>query len=117
MLGIFLHFFASFANVFCNSFCLFTFCGNSITNSNFFSKETFHIRLSAKLSNQCTSAKTDRSVLKIFVNGENVPRFLGKVSIFNNFYSQQCDTLSNINTYISQRKSISTTSTMSKPYN
>ena len=38
-----------------------------------FSKETFYLRLSAKLSYQSASAQTYWSILKIFVNGNKVP--------------------------------------------
>ena len=73
---------------------------NDLTESIRPSIEKFHLRLSAKLSDPSTSAKTC-SILKTFVNGKNVPlipslladgefvtNILEKANNFNDFFSQ-----------------------------
>ena len=72
------------------------------------SKEKLQIHLSAKSSNPSTSAKTCWSIHKTFVNGKKVPlippllvnrkfvpNFLEKANIFNDFFSQECEPISN----------------------
>ena len=54
------------------------------------SKEKIHLCLSAKLSDLSTSAKTYWSILKTFLMVK-----LEKSNIFNDFFSQQCQPISN----------------------
>ena len=72
------------------------------------SKEKFYLCLSAKLFDPSISAKTYWSILKTFVNGKQVPlissllvngkfvtNFLEKANIFNDFFSQKCQSIPN----------------------
>ena len=70
-------------------------------------KTEYHSKLSAKLVNPSTTAKTCWSILKTFANGEKVPvipplliniefisDFKTKANYFNIFFNQQCTTIS-----------------------
>ena len=70
-------------------------------------KKNFHLRLSAKLSNLSTLAKTYWSIFQVCINGKNDPliyqllveklvtNVLEETNIFNDAISQQCQPISN----------------------
>ena len=75
------------------------------------SKNKYYKRLGDKLNNPNTSCKTDWSIIRTFVNGEKTPiifpllvndklvlNFVEKANIFNDFFSSQCQRMSNDST-------------------
>ena len=72
------------------------------------SKERYYLRISKKLMDPMTSAKTYRSVLKSLLNKKNVPSipplfhqnkyvtdFKKKAELFNCFFAKQCSIINN----------------------
>ena len=75
---------------------------NAITNS----KSACHRRISSKLNDPNSAPKADRSILKSFVNNKKIPlippilvndqlvtQFLEKANLYNEFVTQQCNTI------------------------
>ena len=77
---------------------------NAITNS----KLAYYRRIVSKLNDPNSAPKTYWSILKSFVNGKEIPlippilvkdqfvtNFLEKANLFNEFFTQQCNTIEN----------------------
>ena len=75
---------------------------NAITNS----KSACHRRIASKLNDPNSALKADRSILKSFVNNKKIPlippilvndqlvtQFLEKANLYNEFVTQQCNTI------------------------
>ena len=75
---------------------------NAITNS----KSACHRRIASKLNDPNSAPKADRSILKSFVNNKKIPlipqilvndqlvtQFLEKANLYNEFVTQQCNTI------------------------
>ena len=75
---------------------------NAITNS----KSACHRRIPSKLNDPNSAPKADRSILKSFVNNKKIPlippilvndqlvtQFLEKANLYNEFVTQQCNTI------------------------
>ena len=107
--------------------------GSDLVQSISSSKEKFHLQLSAKLSDPSTSAKTYWSIPRTFVNGKKIPlippllvkrrfanNFFKKANIFNDFFSEQCQPISNdrilllIPSYYTDNRGVTLTSTVTK---
>ena len=80
---------------------------NAITNS----KLAYYRRTASKLNDHNSAPKTYWSILKSFVNGKKIPlippilvkdqfvtNFLEKANLFNEFFTQQCNTIENDST-------------------
>ena len=80
---------------------------NAITNS----KLAYNRRIASKLNDPNSAPKTYWSILKSFVNGKKIPlippilvkdqlvtNFLEKANLFNEFFTQQCNTIENDST-------------------
>ena len=80
---------------------------NAITNS----KLAFYRRIASKLNDPNSAPKTYWSILKSFFNGKKIPlippilvkdqlvtNFLEKANLFNEFFTQQCNTIENDST-------------------
>ena len=80
---------------------------NAITNS----KLAYYRRIASKLNDPNSAPKTYWSILKLFVNGKKIPlippilvkdqlvtNFLEKANLFNEFFTQQCNTIENDST-------------------
>ena len=72
------------------------------------SKQTYYSKLASKLANPATNSKTNRSVLKTFLNNEKIPfipplfhenkfitNFKEKAELFNTYFANQCTLLHN----------------------
>ena len=81
---------------------------NAITNS----KSACHRRIASKLNDPNSAPKADRSILKSFVNNKKIPlippilvndqlvtQFLEKAVLYNEFVTQQCNTIESDNTH------------------
>ena len=80
---------------------------NAITNS----KLAYYRRIASKLNDPNSAPKTYWSILKSFTNGKKIPLippilvkdqlvtdFLEKANLFNEFFTQQCNTIENDST-------------------
>ena len=80
---------------------------NAIKNS----KLAYYTRIASKLNDPNSAPKTYCSILKSFVNGKKIPlipptlvkdqlvtNFLEKANLFNEFFTQQCNTIENDST-------------------
>ena len=80
---------------------------NAITNSQF----AYYRRIASKFNDPNSAPKTYWSILKSFVNGKKIPlipptlvkdqlvtNFLEKANLFNEFFTQQCNTIENDST-------------------
>ena len=80
---------------------------NAITNS----KLAYYRRIASKLNDPNSAPKTYWSILKLFVNGKKIPlipailfndqlvtNFSEKTNLFNEFFTQQCNTIENDST-------------------